>query len=441
MSALPWAAGTLLAGVIGFWLGRRGWPAHREDPRAIALPAPVPLVHSRERERADRLMAAIDSLEHPLYVTNPRYEVVLANRACFRFYGLAPSDGLALLQARMREREALKDLISLAIDNPDRSVVTAIARSDAEEPDHKVYAAPLLDEAGRSQGRVVIMQDVTLERRFSRELAREVAEKTAQLQAALVEQQELDRAKTAFVANMNHELRTPLNAVWAYASSLLDGMFGQLNDEQQKALERVMEGAETLRDLINDVLDFSRLDAGQVDVSRTEVDPTELIESALELLWGQSTQKGLTLTSQIAPDLPPLWGEFGKLRQVLTNLLTNALKYTEAGGRVWVTAEQIGERIRLGVHDTGIGIAREHHAKLFDRFYRVDQSFSRSYGGTGLGLAIVSQLIDLHEGRIWIESEPGEGSHFFVELPVAPLVAGRQPSSVTLAERREGPGS
>ncbi len=268
---------------------------------------------------------------------------------------------------------------------------------------------------------------------FSREMEQEVARRTAMLRERtyLLEQanrdlKELDRLKSAFLANMSHELRTPMNSIIGYTDLLLDGIDGEINEEQAKDLRKVADNARHLLQLINDILDMSKIESGRMELSLEHVDIREIIESVASSFEPALEEKQLTLVYDFAPDLPPVYVDRDKIRQVLVNLLSNAVKFTEQGTiTIHVRPSDIGDEtgrtpafLEVCVEDTGIGIRREDMKKLFDKFSQIDVSTIRQYEGTGLGLSIARGLVVLHKGVIWAESEFGRGTRMYFTLPV-----------------------
>jgi PAS domain S-box-containing protein len=242
------------------------------------------------------------------------------------------------------------------------------------------------------------------------------------------------RLKDEFLANMSHELRTPLNAILGMTEGLLEEVFGLVNEGQKKALKTVERSGTHLLELINDILDLAKIEAGQVELDCTLTNISQLCQSSVVFVKQQALKKRLQLQVRIPVDLPDLWIDERRMRQVLINLLNNAVKFTPEGGNIAleVTGEPISEcypspQICVAVTDTGIGIAPEHLQKLFQPFIQIDSALNRQYAGTGLGLSLVKRIVELHGGSVGVHSEAGVGSRFTVTLPCSNL--SMQPSS------------
>jgi signal transduction histidine kinase/DNA-binding response OmpR family regulator len=238
---------------------------------------------------------------------------------------------------------------------------------------------------------------------------------------ALKELRELDRLKTQFLANMSHELRTPLNSIIGFSRVILKGIDGPITDLQQQDLTAIHNAGQHLLGLINDILDVSRIDAGKMELAFEEVDLRSLIQSVSSTALGLLKDKPIRLSQYIPDDLPLARADPIRTRQVLLNLISNATKFTEAGSIVIEAKAQISPdnfpEILISVSDTGTGIPAEHIPKLFEPFSQVDSSPTRRTGGTGLGLSICKRLIEMHGGRIWVDSILGKGSTFYFTLP------------------------
>jgi signal transduction histidine kinase/putative methionine-R-sulfoxide reductase with GAF domain/CHASE3 domain sensor protein len=227
--------------------------------------------------------------------------------------------------------------------------------------------------------------------------------------------------KSQFLANTSHELRTPLNAILGYTELILDEIYGKVPDNIHEVLERVQSNGRHLLGLINDVLDLSKIEAGRLALSLGEYSMKEVIQTVVSATEAMASEKNLTLRAIIPDYLPPGEADERRITQVLLNLVGNAIKFTESG-EITIAATAADGAFQVGVADTGPGIAPEDQPVVFDEFRQLDSSSTRAKGGTGLGLAISKRIIELHGGRIWVESEPGQGSCFRFTLPVrAPL--------------------
>jgi len=230
---------------------------------------------------------------------------------------------------------------------------------------------------------------------------------------------EANRLKSEFLASVSHELRTPMNAIIGYSKLMLDGLDGELTMQQQTDIARIAQAADNLLAIINGLLDFARIESGRMEVQPTHFALGEIVEEVVALLTGRVHAKHLVLRTELDPSLPVAWADRHQIRQVLTNLAGNAVKFTTEG-EVIVSAALQGEMIQVTVADTGEGIAAHAHGIIFDEFRQADGSTSRRHGGTGLGLAIAKRLVIMNGGRIWVESEVGVGSRFHFTVPTGP---------------------
>jgi signal transduction histidine kinase len=241
-------------------------------------------------------------------------------------------------------------------------------------------------------------------------LFREIADKSRQLEVA-------SQHKSEFLANMSHELRTPLNAIIGFSEVLAEKMFGDVNAKQAEYLQDILESGRHLLSLINDILDLSKIEAGHMELEPADFDLPGAIDNALTLVRERATRRGITLGRTIDERLGIVHGDERKVKQILLNLLSNALKFTPEGGRVDVGAGRHDEVAEVSVADTGIGIAPADQEAVFEEFRQVGAA-ERKAEGTGLGLALSRKFVELHGGTIWVQSEPGRGSTFTFTLPV-----------------------
>lgn len=252
--------------------------------------------------------------------------------------------------------------------------------------------------------------------RHAAELERRVAERTAELVVAKEAAESADRLKSSFLATMSHELRTPLNSIIGFSGILLQNLAGPLNDEQRRQLAMVYSSANHLLALINDVLDLSKIEAGQLPLAVEPFDLRTSIEKTVELVRPQSAKKGLLVEVVVDPDLGTWTGDRRRFEQILLNLLSNGIKFTEEGG-VRVEAKAGDGEVSFAVTDTGLGIKHEEMDRLFRPFSQLDGGINKRHEGTGLGLSICRRLVEMFGGKLWVKSEWGRGSTLGFELP------------------------
>lgn len=231
-----------------------------------------------------------------------------------------------------------------------------------------------------------------------------------------------DALKTQFLSNISHDLRTPLAAIITHAEILRDGMLGELNARQRESVTGIVNGGQQLLDMIDEILTYVRGASDQVPLVRTNFSLGEVVDQVRLLNQSLAAKKRLTIERLDGDELPPVSADRDKVKHVLGNLIGNAIKFTPDGGRIWIRMSlrgESGDELLVEVGDTGRGIAPENHELVFREFAQVDASPSRPHHGTGLGLAIARKFVELHNGRIWVESEIARGSRFFFTLPLS----------------------
>jgi signal transduction histidine kinase len=220
-----------------------------------------------------------------------------------------------------------------------------------------------------------------------------------------------NRAKSSFLATMSHELRTPLNAVIGFAQLLEQQRFGPIGDEKYREyIGHIRESGEHLLAMINDILDLSRVESGHSPLNESAIDLDDLVRRTVALMEAKARDGGLRLEIDLPDHLPRLRGDERAIKQILLNLLANAVKFTPAGGDIRVAVGRVEDTLELSVRDNGIGIAPADHGRVFEPFVQVDSELNRRFEGTGLGLPLVRSLVEQHGGRIFLESAPGEGT-------------------------------
>ncbi len=360
---------------------------------------------SRERQvEASRIRAILEAVADGILVTDPRGRVTLVNPSAERLLGLAEEDLLGQPLERFRglfgaQGQAWLEHIRHWSQNPDAYTPGETAASQIELEDGRVLAihlAPVFMQR-RFLGTVSVIRDIT-------------------------HHIEVDRMKSEFVATVSHELRTPLTAIKGYVDLLTKPhVMGELNPKQAKAVSVIQRHVQRLISLVNDLLTLSRLESGRVRIEPEPIELPPILEEVVDDFRRQMQDQGrdLTLTVAPLPPLPPVFADPQRVRQIVGNLVENACRYTPDGGQVTVMARAERGFVQVSVKDTGIGIRPEDLDRVFERFYRGEHPLVMKTAGTGLGLAIVKQLVEMHGGRIWVESTgvPGEGTTFHFTLP------------------------
>ena len=259
----------------------------------------------------------------------------------------------------------------------------------------------------------------------------EIQDKSRQLEVA-------SQHKSQFLANMSHELRTPLNAILGYTELMADGIYGELPEKTMGVLKRLESNGRHLLGLINDVLDLSKIEAGQLVLDLSDYSLEDIAQTVRSTLEPLAADKKLAFKVEVAPKLPAGHGDGRRLTQVLINLVGNAIKFTDAG-EVVIKATATDGSFHLSVRDTGPGISAADQAKLFQEFQQADNAITRKKGGTGLGLAISKRIVEMHGGKIWVESQVGQGSTFSFTVPVraAQQVADGMSKRILVVEDQE----
>jgi signal transduction histidine kinase/DNA-binding response OmpR family regulator len=364
-----------------------------------------------QQEEGTKSQAILNSIADGVVVNNSEGHTVLVNPAaeCIldapggqlvgqEFHKLFSAFGMPGREEAIAAMEAL-----LSAPNSMEALLSApslemhkVLKMNLEVDSRVVHAqlSPVLTQRGDFLGVVTVFRDIT-------------------------KQVEADQAKSEFVSNVSHELRTPMTAIKGYTDLLHTGAVGLINDKQERFLGIIKSNADRLTALINDLLDISRVETGRVRFEPRPMQIGDVIADVVNALAREAEAKHQTLTYELVGGLPDLLGDRDRLNQVLTNLVSNAVRYTPKGGEIEVRAYPVEGAVRVDVRDTGIGIAPDDLAHIFERFYRADHPLVRRASGSGLGLAIVKMFVEMHGGRVWVESEQGVGSTFTIVLPVA----------------------
>ena len=370
------------------------------------------------RESEEKYRSLFEELRDALYISTREGTFVNVNQTALELFGYTREEMMALdvqdLYANPGDRAAFLQEIEEKGSLKDYEV--KMRTRNGSVMDCLLTSVVWRDSEGEILGYQTIIRDITNRKKmeekiknYTRDLEEKVAERTDELRRA-------NRLKSEFLANMSHEFRTPLNSILSFTDILLLEIDGSVNGQQKQDLEMIKESGEDLLALVNDLLDISKIEAGMMELLLEQVVPEEAVSSVVSQLAIKAEEKGLSLTVNVPDDLPAVLADETRLRQILRNLLENALKFTEKG-EVLIGAYHKDEKVIFWVRDTGIGISEEDQKLIFDKFRQVPGG--KGSGGAGLGLSVAKELVEFHGGRIWIESELGKGSTFSFSIPVA----------------------
>ena len=352
-----------------------------------------------QRENEVRLRAMMESTSEGMILLSSDQQILFLNSCFSEFFALptALSPGqfyktsLASHMARVFEDDTqIREVFPGLSSDRERQTTLSVNQVWPQKRDLELFSAPVQLADHTYLGRLYTFRDVTRER-------------------------ELERMKSSFVAHTSHELRTPLTIIQGYIELLEQGQLGPVSSTQQEALTVVDQTVKQFSRLVNDLLDFSRVESGHLAIQKVEVDLLPLLEQAVDSLSPQTSKKQQTLTLLSPQPLPAVRGDRGRLLQIFLNLLTNAHQYTPAGGRIWVKTTVEEGQVRIDVQDTGRGMSEEEQRQIFDTFYRAQPCLEES--GSGLGLTIAKALVEMHAGSITVTSILEQGSTFTVFLP------------------------
>jgi PAS domain S-box-containing protein len=382
----------------------------------IGLDRRISLVNRRLVERLGYLMEEIVGKKMEWLIASPKAEAL-----CAQIETTLDQDGIIsdqLTQLRNKDGRVFpvrldavraRDRFSNELGN------ILIFRDISEAQKMLEKQEEIINELTRTKERMLSILGDTTEARDEAKL------KAAELAKAVEDLKVVDKMKTEFLSVISHELRTPLTSINGYTGLLLDGQVGQLSDDQKKAVEVIKREGGHLLTLINSVLDVSRLVAGKsLEIKKEPVLLKRLLEEIALAMAPQLNENRISFSVELPPDFPTIEGDPDKLSQMLTNILGNSLKYTPQAGWIKASGSLQGDQVEIRIADNGIGIAKENLEKIFEKFYQVDSSITRSTGGVGLGLSIAREIVEAHGGKIWAESEGlGWGTTIKLTLPVA----------------------
>jgi PAS domain S-box-containing protein len=343
-----------------------------------------------------KIHTIVNSMADGILVTNKERQLVLWNPAAVKMLNQKEKFEIGKDVGEVIKEQSLVDLVNRAL-SPDSSRFTAISEEiELAKPEPKtlmVNVSAIRDKDGQELGVVSTLRDIT-------------------------RLKELDQVKSQFVSMVTHELRAPLSAVEGYLSAYLSGAAGSDPQLNRQMLERAKARTHSLLDLVNDLLQFSRLENKKIERKKELLDLTGIITNTAELLRNQGDANEITITVDLPEILPLVEADRAEMEQLFTNLISNAIKYNVKNGKVIITAEPSNHYVNIRVADTGIGIEEENQSCVFDEFYRVCIPETRYVTGTGLGLSIVKRIVESHFGKIEVDSAVGKGTTFTVSLPV-----------------------
>jgi two-component system phosphate regulon sensor histidine kinase PhoR len=350
-----------------------------------------------EQLQAEQLSTVVDNTESGLVLIDEKGYIHLVNRKFLSMFGKAPKDYVGFLYYDVFDNEKIHKTVQETFLY-EKNIKTAITHeTEADKSYLEIAGAPIFDEKGQLKGAVLVLYDIT-------------------------DLKNLELMRKDFVANVSHELKTPITSIKGFAETLLDGAKDD-KASSEEFLSIIYEETARMQLLIDDLLTLSRLERDGIELIKTTVDLPAVVEEITPLFRQKTLKQQINFTAE-AQDNLTVKADKDKLKQVIINLLNNAISYTQAGGSVSLNIEETKEFIRIRVKDTGIGMEMETLPRIFERFYRVDKARSRNTGGTGLGLAIVKHITEVHGGKITVESKPDEGTLFSVYFP-----KGKQTSS------------
>lgn len=362
------------------------------------------------KQQREFLNSIFESLTHPFYVIDAsNHAIVMANPAAHMDQLTANSKCYALTH---RLDKPCSGEHVCPLEEVKKTKKPAIVEhihydKDGNARDVDVHGYPIFDNEGNVVQMIEYSLDIT-ERKKTEEL---------RLEKKRIE--DVSRAKSEFLTTMSHELRTPLNAVIGFSELLKQGVAGGLNEKQQHFIANILTSAKHLLNLINDILDLSKIEAGKIELVIEKISVPSTIEETVTLIKERAAEHNVQIKKDFDLQLELIEVDKQRFKQILFNLLDNAIKFSKPeGGTVTISTKRMKNVAQLSVSDTGIGIREEEVGKLFQKFEQLDSSVTRKYGGTGLGLSISKQLVELHGGKIWAESKYGEGSVFIFTLPL-----------------------
>lgn len=382
---------------------------------ATALNSLLKRVSKTHREDLAAMVAMAENSNEAIIAYDRSWTPVFANDACNRFCntsGITQLVELSLPRFALADRSGTLSLSELLSDG-DYSGEAVLIGADSARLSCYVNAGHILDENGDVLRYYATVTDVT-----------ELSDVRCNLERQNLELETSSRAKTEFVANISHELRTPLNAIIGFSDMMKNEAFGPLGAEQYNDyVADINDSGNHLLEIINDILDLSKIEAGRFEIRDQEIDPVGAIEGSIRLIRDRARGRNIDIATEVAERLPRMRGDGQKIKQILINLLTNAVKFTPEGGRVMITAKTEPDgHMAISIKDNGVGIAEEDHEKVMLPFGQADSGLARKFEGTGLGLPLAKAMMELHDGRLDLVSKPDHGTTVTMRFPASRII-------------------
>ncbi|MFC2068979.1 PAS domain S-box protein [Chloroflexota bacterium] len=401
------------------------------------------------QESEERLRIMFESVTDGITVTDLEGVITNVNTKLVEIHGASSKDDIlgknALELIAKRDHEEATANLGTALEggksgNGRYSLLTLLKMDGSEFPG-EIGSSVLKDTSGKPVGFIGITRDITerkqaeVEREglykelelLNKGLEEKIKQRTKEYEEATYTAEAANKTKSEFLASMSHELRTPLNSIIGFSQVLQEQYFGKLNEKQVEYVKDVLESAWHLLSLINDILDLSKIEAGKMELELDRVNIKDLLESSLIMVKEKALKHRISLNTDIGGDLenPSIIADERRLKQVMFNLLSNAAKFTPDGGTITIAGRKEGQELQISVSDTGIGVSPEYHERIFEEFYQVSNKLAGKTAGTGLGLPVTRRIVEMHSGRIWVESEgTDKGSRFTFTLPI--MIAGNK---------------
>lgn len=409
----PVAIMDTLHGYVGFVLSSDEQLDKAEADFLQIVANEVALVEENHRvqrilaEERNLLSSILHSMTCAVLVVDENMKILLSNPVADAIFGWKSEKVMGQILDKVLDTESVLSLFKTAARHASEYLsgeVEILNKGSGRDMIARANLAKVRSGITGTNGVVMVLNDITREK-------------------------DMERVRAEFVSVASHELRTPMAAIREAVSLMVDGVTGPVNEKQHKFLDMTKRNIDRLTGIISDLLDLSKIESGKLTLLREPMSPSQIVNDVFVIFEAAAHEKGISLLKKVDEGLPAITADHDKMIQVLGNMVSNAIKFTPKDGMITIglrMAHQKEQSVEFYVQDTGIGIERKNFGKLFHKFQQIDSALSRAVGGTGLGLAITKEIVELHGGRIWLESEPGQGSIFHVTIPVTPGQAVRR---------------